>query len=92
MQLELSELSAIGANVQLEAERLPVPVWLTLTEPEGFDVEPASVSFTVAVQWAVWLSATGLSQLTLVEVVRLLTVSAKPVASALLAWIESLAA
>jgi hypothetical protein len=87
-QLEALELSGTGASVQLGAEKppLPAPERLKLTEPLGLDLLPASVSLTVAVQVEPWLIATGESQLTLVEVVRLVTVKAKPVASALLAW------
>jgi hypothetical protein len=90
-QEELSGSLGTGASVQEALEKLPLlplgPERLKLTAPLGLDLLPASVSSTVAVQTEPWLIATlpG-EQLTLVWVVRLVTVSAKPVASALLAW------
>ena len=72
--------------------KLPVavPAFAKLTEPCGHDFAGESVSDTVAVQ--VVLSAIGVEdgeQLTLVEVVRFVTVNAKPVAVLLFAWTES---
>jgi hypothetical protein len=66
-------------RVQLAAENVPVPApeREKSTEPEGSDLEPESVSATVAVQVEPWLIALGVSQLTLVEVERSFTVRAK---------------
>jgi hypothetical protein len=60
-----------------------------VTVPLGADFEPPSVSLTVAVQLEPWFNATeaGLHETT-VEVERFVTVSAKPVASALVACTE----
>jgi hypothetical protein len=62
-----------------------------LTVPCGQDLVPESVSDTVAVQVEPWFRETGVAQTTLVEVDRLVTVSAKPMLSLLSTWIESLA-
>jgi hypothetical protein len=73
-------------------EKLPVPLLVNETVPGGNDFDPESVSDTVAVQVVAWLTTTDAGvQDTLVDVVRSVTASWKPVASALPAWIESLA-
>jgi hypothetical protein len=51
------------------------PVWLRATVPVGVrNVPAADVSVTVTVQVEAWLATTGVVQLTVVEVVRGLTV------------------
>ena len=80
-------------SVQLVELKLPgAAPFEKLTEPCGHDLLPVSVSDTVAVQVEPWLIATEAGvQLTLVEVVRFVTPSAKPVAVLLSAWMLSLA-
>ena len=79
-------------RVQPVAEKLPVlpdgPDRLKLTVPDGADFVPPSASLTVTVQRLPWLTKTGLSQETLVEVERRVTVSAKtwPPAAVEPAW------
>jgi hypothetical protein len=68
------------ASAQLSEPKLPeAEPFPKLTEPCGHDFVPESVSETVAVQVELWLIATEAGkQLTLVEVVRFVTVNAKP--------------
>jgi hypothetical protein len=78
--------------VQLAAgAKLPVPELENDTDPVGVDAVPRSVSDTVAVHVEDWLIATGDEHATTVEVDRLITVTANPVASLLFACTESLA-
>jgi hypothetical protein len=90
--LALELVSAAKVQVAL-GEKLPEALPLAkVTAPPGLDLVPLSVSVTVAVQLVPWLIATAEGvQLTAVEVVRFVTARAKPVLSALAAWIESLA-
>jgi hypothetical protein len=63
-------------RAQVVLVNVPVPSELKLTMPEGADFEPPSVSVTVAVQELVAFKATEAGeQLTLVDVVRLVTVT-----------------
>ena len=80
-------------RVQLAGMKAPVPKLEKETVPPGVDAVPVpSLSVTVAVQVVVPPRVTELGkQTTPVEVERVVTVRAKPVASELLAWIESLA-
>ena len=93
MQEELFGLSGTEARVQVAlGEKLPEAApFEKVTVPPGFDCEPESVSVTTAVQLEPWLTATGVVQVTLVDVVRFETVRAKPVASELFWWTLPLA-
>jgi hypothetical protein len=73
-------------SVQLVGETLPPPE-VKLTLPVGVVAVPADMSVTVAVHALVPLTAIGLAQLTLVDVVRALTVI-EPLPE-LVAWVES---
>ena len=91
-QVELEPVAADRVQVALGLKLPEAAPLFRVTDPAGLDLPPVSVSVTVAVQLVPWLIATELGvQLTAVEVVRLVTVRAKPVLSALAAWIESLA-
>ena len=93
MQEELFGLSGTEARVQVAlGVKLPEAApFENVTVPLGFDCEPESVSVTTAVQLEPWLTATGVLQVTLVDVVRFETVRAKPVASELFWWTLPLA-
>ena len=73
---------------------VPVPELVKLTAPNGADFEPESVSDTFAVQVVVSSSGNdaGAQPVTVVEVERVVTVTAKPDVSALFVCRESLAA
>jgi hypothetical protein len=59
---------------RLHVVNVPVtPVSESVTVPVGVLVVPAAVSVTVTVQVDAWLATTGVVQLTVVEVARLLT-------------------
>jgi hypothetical protein len=75
--------------VQLALGEKPPELFVVkVTEPVGAAFVPLSVSVTVAVHVEPWLIATEPGEhAMLVEVERLLTVRAKPVASELLAWV-----
>jgi hypothetical protein len=79
-------------KVQLVAGlKVPDPELVNETVPVGVDVVPDAVSLTVAVQVDPW--ETGIEeelQLTLVDVERAVTFNARPIASELFAWTESL--
>ena len=87
------EVVVPGVKVQ-GPEKVPVPLLLKVTVPAGADFVGASLSDTVTEHVVAWLIATdeGEQPVTLVVVVRLVTVNPKPVASALSAWTLSLAA
>jgi hypothetical protein len=84
-----------GASVQvLDGAKVPLaPPLLKLAVPCGDDFVPESVSVTVAVHVVEPLIGllAGVHDVE-VEVVRRVTLSGNPVASALFAWTESLAA
>jgi hypothetical protein len=66
-----------GARTQLaRGEKAPLPELLKLTVPPGLDAPTPAVSITVTVQALPWLTFTGEAQLTVMEVVRRLTVIA----------------
>src|SRR5262245_44337584 len=73
--------------------KVPLPSVLKVTVPVGTLAVPLSVSETVAVQFAEPPTAIGDAgvQLIVVLVVRVVTLSGKPVVVLLLAWVESLA-
>jgi hypothetical protein len=73
---------ALAASVQLAAGvNVPVELVVKLTEPVGVMTVPGDVSDTVAVHNVFWFTFTALGlQLTVVEVVRGLTVTTKPAA------------
>ena len=88
MQLEDDELTV--PRVQGLGWKVPVPLLAKVTVPMMVLLVPASVSATVAVQIVVELTPTlAGEQLIVVEVLRLVTVSAKP-ELALPAWVLSL--
>ena len=91
-QVEVELVAADRVQVALGLKLPEAAPLVRVTEPAGLDLLPESVSLTVAVQVEPWLIATedGL-QLIDVAVVRLFTVSAKPVVSELLAWVLPLA-
>jgi len=65
-----------GASVHGEVANVPVPLVVKSTVPVGVLVVPSDESVTVAVQLLVWLVVIELGeQLTVVVVVRLLTVT-----------------
>ena len=71
-------VDATWARLQGLGTKLPAPVLAKVTDPVGVLLVPASVSATVAVQVVELLTPTleG-EQVTVVEVLRLVTVSAK---------------
>jgi len=74
-QLLLSLLA--GERAQLAAGvNAPLPELAKATVPLGLDAPTPAVSATVTVQALPWLTFTGEAQLTVVEVVRKLTVMA----------------
>ena len=73
-------------------EPVAAPLLAKLTVPAGADLSPEPVSETTAVQLTESLIGVVAGvQVTLVEVVRLVTVRLKPVVSALSAWMPSVA-
>lgn len=62
-----TQLALAGVGV------VPVPVALTVNVPVGVEAVPPEVSLTVTVQLLATVGSTGLAQLTVVEVTRLLT-------------------
>ena len=72
---------------------MPVPLLVKLTDPNGADFAPVSVSITFAVQVVVSLigNVAGAQPVTSVFVERVVTVTPKPVLSALFACTESFA-
>ena len=78
------------ASVQLDGLISPAPVVTKLAWPEGVTGLPAvELSCTVTVHVDTWFTTTGLVQLKLVAVVRLLMMILLPAAVWLGAWSES---
>ena len=66
---------AVVPGARAHAVNVPVtPLTLSDTDPVGVLTAPAAVSTTVAVQVEPWLITTGLMHVTLVVVVRFVTV------------------
>ena len=86
--MQPAEELLIATSVQGLPVKAPLPLEPKLTVPVGVDLVPVSVSLTVAVQLVALLTGrlAGL-QLTLVEVVRVLTVIV--VVPLLVAWLVS---
>ncbi len=75
------------SRVQVTVLKVPVPLLLKVIVPVGVIVVPDEVSETVAVQVDGAFTASGETQLIVIEVVRLATERAKP--PELVAWSES---
>ena len=73
--LQLAELAVGLPSVQGEPVNVPVPLLVNETVPVGALVVPPDVSVTVTLQVVGALTATGVVQVTVVRVVRSVTVT-----------------
>jgi hypothetical protein len=82
--VEVELVAADSVQVALGENAPKAAPFVNVTEPAGLDLVPLPVSVTVAVHVEPWLIATEAGEhATEVEVERLITVKAKPVASEL---------